>query len=104
MCQLSGHVITSEDLVDVVSCESGATLPRDLDAPVACARQHNEWHQLQIVRHLDHANKSPCWSDRSEEHTSELQSLMRISYAVLCLKKKTRSHITSITKTTRTTI
>src|SRR3546814_8293981 len=27
--------------------------------------------------------------DRSEEHTSELQSLMHISYAVLCLKKKT---------------
>src|SRR3546814_5315888 len=32
--------------------------------------------------HLDH---------RSEEHTSELQSLMRISYAVFCLKKKTKS-------------
>src|SRR3546814_5217369 len=29
-------------------------------------------------------------SDRSEEHTSELQSLMRISYAVFCLKKKTK--------------
>src|SRR3546814_6100690 len=29
-----------------------------------------------------------CWSSRSEEHTSELQSLMRISYAVFCLKKK----------------
>src|SRR3546814_2028963 len=29
----------------------------------------------------------PAW--RSEEHTSELQSLMRISYAVFCLKKKT---------------
>src|SRR3546814_4519379 len=28
------------------------------------------------------------FSDRSEEHTSELQSLMRISYAVFCLKKK----------------
>src|SRR3546814_6895128 len=28
---------------------------------------------------------------RSEEHTSELQSLMRISYAVFCLKKKTRN-------------
>src|SRR3546814_11674399 len=28
--------------------------------------------------------------DRSEEHTSELHSLMRISYAVFCLKKKTR--------------
>src|SRR3546814_2545182 len=29
---------------------------------------------------------------RSEEHTSELQSLMRISYAVFCLKKKTETH------------
>src|SRR3546814_9644307 len=29
------------------------------------------------------------FSSRSEEHTSELQSLMRISYAVFCLKKKT---------------
>src|SRR3546814_7530756 len=33
---------------------------------------------------------------RSEEHTSELQSLMRISYAVFCLKKKqTKNHILS---------
>src|SRR3546814_310110 len=31
-------------------------------------------------------------SSRSEEHTSELQSLMRISYAVFCLKQKTRSN------------
>src|SRR3546814_9098626 len=31
---------------------------------------------------------------RSEEHTSELQSLMRISYAVFCLKKKTTTNIT----------
>src|SRR3546814_3888851 len=30
---------------------------------------------------------------RSEEHTSELQSLMRISYAVFCLKKKKYKHI-----------
>src|SRR3546814_6914151 len=30
--------------------------------------------------------------NRSEEHTSELQSLMRISYAVFCLKKKNKSH------------
>src|SRR3546814_8681190 len=30
--------------------------------------------------------------DRSEEHTSELQSLMRISYAVFCLKKKTNNN------------
>src|SRR3546814_1541812 len=33
---------------------------------------------------------------RSEEHTSELQSLMRISYAVFCLKKKTQSQSTRL--------
>src|SRR3546814_3238351 len=32
-------------------------------------------------------------TDRSEEHTSELQSLMRISYAVFCLKKKKKKVI-----------
>src|SRR3546814_5435836 len=32
---------------------------------------------------------------RSEEHTSELQSLMRISYAVFCLKKQTRKTLTN---------
>src|SRR3546814_9543981 len=32
---------------------------------------------------------------RSEEHTSELQSLMRISYAVFCLKKKKQKHIST---------
>src|SRR3546814_8835812 len=32
---------------------------------------------------------------RSEEHTSELQSLMRISYAVFCLKKKKKDHYTT---------
>src|SRR3546814_1787838 len=36
---------------------------------------------------------SAC-QERSEEHTSELQSLMRISYAVFCLKKKTEKKIT----------
>src|SRR3546814_8481597 len=34
---------------------------------------------------------------RSEEHTSELQSLMRISYAVFCLKKKNKPHRTQHT-------
>src|SRR3546814_6694211 len=38
-------------------------------------------------------------NDRSEEHTSELQSLMRISYAVFCLKKK-NTQPTSLTKRT----
>src|SRR3546814_7611837 len=35
---------------------------------------------------------SPPAPGRSEEHTSELQSLMRISYAVFCLKKKKHTH------------
>src|SRR3546814_7553869 len=37
-------------------------------------------------------SRSLLVSKRSEEHTSELQSLMRISYAVFCLKKKTIQH------------
>src|SRR3546814_3236386 len=39
---------------------------------------------------------------RSEEHTSELQSLMRISYAVFCLKKKTITKDMSVTPTDHT--
>src|SRR3546814_5280645 len=39
--------------------------------------------------------KSASGSCRSEEHTSELQSLMRISYAVFCLKKKTTTQKTT---------
>src|SRR3546814_4899788 len=35
-------------------------------------------------------------ADRSEEHTSELQSLMRISYAVFCLKKKNNHYLPHI--------
>src|SRR3546814_3370730 len=35
---------------------------------------------------------------RSEEHTSELQSLMRISYAVFCLKKKKKKHVETAEK------
>src|SRR3546814_3671591 len=37
---------------------------------------------------------------RSEEHTSELQSLMRISYAVFCLKKKKRTNKRTLNNTT----
>src|SRR3546814_2526640 len=58
------------------------------------------WLRLEMQRHrLVRARKvAKRWLEfvkhsgavRSEEHTSELQSLMRISYAVFCLKKKTR--------------
>src|SRR3546814_11221 len=40
--------------------------------------------------------------DRSEEHTSELQSLMRISYAVFCFKKKKKNRITAKNHTCKT--
>src|SRR3546814_3406733 len=42
------------------------------------------WHDIDTTRSVTFAPLA----QRSEEHTSELQSLMRISYAVFCLKKK----------------
>src|SRR3546814_3029577 len=54
---------------------------------------------------VDPVNSPPAKNDglndvnRSEEHTSELQSLMRISYAVFCLKKKTTTTTTQINRT-----
>src|SRR3546814_10582363 len=54
------------------------------------------------------ARNGDCSAIRSEEHTSELQSLMRISYAVFCLKKKkqttkkTTSHLSTQQKHTLT--
>src|SRR3546814_4433806 len=49
---------------------------------------------VDVISHADRGSHGLLRSqqprqDRSEEHTSELQSLMRISYAVFCLKKKT---------------
>src|SRR3546814_8519801 len=41
-----------------------------------------------VWQKLGGAQPAPLSGHRSEEHTSELQSLMRISYAVFCLKKK----------------
>src|SRR3546814_5484345 len=50
-------------------------------------RQAHPHHRIERRRaHPDFRKEEPA--DRSEEHTSELQSLMRISYAVFCLKKK----------------
>src|SRR3546814_10042820 len=47
--------------------------------------------RLTILISMRHQMLSIRIAARSEEHTSELQSLMRISYAVFCLKKKTTS-------------
>src|SRR3546814_2217462 len=62
-----------------------------------CEERHTRQHTLQ-----KHPSSPPCVMPdrmacsgirRSEEHTSELQSLMRISYAVFCLKKKQKKTI-----------
>src|SRR3546814_10590156 len=47
-----------------------------------------------LVAHVGHDRIAVAVEARSEEHTSELQSLMRISYAVFCLTKKTRTKTT----------
>src|SRR3546814_3145558 len=44
-----------------------------------------------------------CSTPRSEEHTSELQSLMRISYAVFCLKKKKKRQTMKLKKNKKET-
>src|SRR3546814_3848707 len=68
---------------------SGAARP-PRRAVSAAARGHRLQHRLD-----DRARPR-----RSEEHTSELQSLMRISYAVFCLKKKKTHTTTKLPQTT----
>src|SRR3546814_4164706 len=64
------------------ACEVGGTAP--LDRGDTTDREHRPMR-----------SSEPCRKprSRSEEHTSELQSLMRISYAVFCLKKKKNTQI-----------
>src|SRR3546814_4397312 len=58
-------------------------------ATMARARTRGEW-RIANLRGAGGASAEAALGEfeRSEEHTSELQSLMRISYAVFCLKKK----------------
>src|SRR3546814_9230463 len=61
------------------------------------------YNHLDLRERLEAQAQAPIWrghsdtetilAGRSEEHTSELQSLMRISYAVFCLKKKKKTTI-----------
>src|SRR3546814_5168598 len=61
-----------------VTWSGGATVHDDLAIAVEVVRWGNTSFDVQFAGTVE----------RSEEHTSELQSLMRISYAVFCLKKK----------------
>src|SRR3546814_2547855 len=69
--------------------------PPHTPAKLVKLRQPKAVHPMNDKR-IGAWNIKPALHDRSEEHTSELQSLMRISYSVFCLKKKNRlllSHI-----------
>src|SRR3546814_5773220 len=62
-------------------------------------RQHEPLPELnsQASGNSPNQHGAMAGNDRSEEHTSELQSLMRISYAVFCLKKKKKTQPTTTT-------
>src|SRR3546814_4502687 len=63
--------------------------PTDAKIGAGCCDQSVRLRQDQPFRHRGQQLRE-IWRKRSEEHTSELQSLMRISYAVFCLKKKSQ--------------
>src|SRR3546814_1446376 len=73
--------------------------PVRMEAPKLCARRDQrargrgveagvDWPWADVPRDLAASDRRLDRRRRSEEHTSELQSLMQISYAVFCLKKK----------------
>src|SRR3546814_9677086 len=83
-----GHIANNELMVAIVRVaehETDGFAAPDRDAV------GNEPHRF---RHLDPHDPCRCAGASSEEHTSELQSLKRISYAVFCLKKKKKHTIT----------
>src|SRR3546814_5840553 len=71
--------------VSVLARSLRLTLPR-----LVCTRL-TERGPNAAIRTLQPSATCPAETSRSEEHTSELQSLMRISYAVFCLKKKKKN-------------
>src|SRR3546814_1934055 len=73
----SGSAMTWSRVSGCADC--AWTVPMETAASGSRARQASRWRIVWIPL-----------EKRSEEHTSELQSLMRISYAVFCLKKKTK--------------
>src|SRR3546814_4493624 len=83
----------SGQLLCVIACNPDAVITCDL-----AAMHTAKFAQFDVAgwNSLAGANDDgPAFGrfDRSEEHTSELQSLMRISYAVFCLKKKKKMKI-----------
>src|SRR3546814_7618590 len=76
------------DVLDVVAVVVVADRPEDLLQDELREADDGVQRRAQLVAHGGQEVALGAVG-RSEEHTSELQSLMRISYAVFCLKKKT---------------
>src|SRR3546814_5348927 len=68
--------------------------PHDVVLECALADAHHRFNDDGEHRGLQSEEQPDDQRGRSEEHTSELQSLMRISYAVFCLKKKKNTKYT----------
>src|SRR3546814_5843435 len=87
----SSDVCSSDLLCGYVPPRCGI-VPADRDRAVDRKAVQRQIRELVLAimaeRDIDHARQLNMPFLRSEEHTSELQSLMRISYAVFCLKKK----------------
>src|SRR3546814_8123035 len=98
----SSDVCSSDLLTWVRSCRGCDGRAQNSPLPMLgiSRRQHRSLLQrCEELSNLENvANRSNFPESRSEEHTSELQSLMRISYAVFCLKKKTTKHTLYILK------
>src|SRR3546814_7119995 len=73
---------------NVFSLLYGLKLPSEIYAAYAFATKLKDAGRPLPQVHLIVKNRITQYMGRSEEHTSELQSPMRISYAVFCLKKK----------------
>src|SRR3546814_2530443 len=78
----------SRDVInEILRLEENALHHTDKASQASAGMPTDLWRRQQALRIWDEA-RPLIGTPRSEEHTSELQSLMRISYAVFCLKKK----------------
>src|SRR3546814_4434827 len=80
--------------VNPLGAWSSETLYRSAGEPPLARRAHRN---ARSRRRSSGGHPGRAFTGRSEEHTSELQSLMRISYAVFCLKKKKNTNYTQHT-------
>src|SRR3546814_9651954 len=97
------HTLSLHDALPILMAFILSGRPLYLSLLKMISKVSDDWWKLCSMHTLDTSGKPNRRSDvalfnsapssRSEEHTSELQSLMRISYAVFCLKKKHTRHV-----------